>query len=185
MRARILELHYRTRQKLQQFRKEADQEGEYRVARRIHAVLLNGEGKTSGEISVILDSPRSKVSHWIGLYEEHGFDALLEGQRSGRPALLQDLDKLLLADMIESGPRACGFLSGVWSTLMIQKVVEEEFEVKYHPRHIRRILWELGFSVQRPKRVLAKADPLKQNRWRRYIYPNLKKSPHGGISNYL
>jgi len=56
MRARILELHYRTRQKLQQFRKEADQEGEHRVARRIHAALLNGEGKTSGEISAILDS---------------------------------------------------------------------------------------------------------------------------------
>ena len=53
--------------------------------------------------------------------------------------------------------------------------VFEEFGVKYNARHIRRILEEMGFSVQRPKRILAKADPMKQNRWRRYTYPNLKK----------
>ena len=34
----------------------------------------------------------------------------------------------------------------------------------------------LGFSVQRPRRKLAKADPAEQDRWQRYTYPRLKKN---------
>ena len=47
---------------------------------------------------------------------------------------------------------------------MISWVVEEEFEIHYRPGHIRKLLHELGFSVQRPRRVLAKADPSQQDR---------------------
>ena len=41
---------------------------------------------------------------------------------------------------------------------MISWVIEEEFGIEYHPGHVRKILHEIGFSVQRPKRVLARAD---------------------------
>jgi transposase len=60
---------------------------------------------------------------------------------------------------------------------MIAWVIEEEFGVVYHPGHVRKLLHELGFSVQRPRRVLARAEPREQDRWRRYTYPNLKKKP--------
>jgi transposase len=177
MKARFLELRYWIRQRLQKCRKEAEEEGAYRVARRIHAVLLNSGGHTSGDIATLLHSPRSKVSEWLQQYERHGYEALLEGHRTGRPCALGTEQKQELADIIESGPRAYGFLSGVWNALMIREVIQAEFAVEYDARHVRRILEELGFSVQRPKRVLAKADPAKQNRWRRYTYPNIKKKP--------
>lgn len=59
---------------------------------------------------------------------------------------------------------------------MIAEVIFNEFAVKYHPGHVRKLLYNMGFSVQRPKRILAKADIGKQNKWCRYIYPNVKKS---------
>lgn len=177
MKARILELHYRVRRKLQALRKESDEEGEYRVARRIHAVLLNNGGHTSGDIATLLQAPRSRVSEWLQLYDRHGYEALLEGHRTGRPCALCAEQKQGLADIIDSGPRAYGFLSGVWNAIMIRDVIQDEFSVEYDARHVRRILEDLGFSVQRPKRVLARADPSKQNRWRRYTYPNIKKKP--------
>jgi hypothetical protein len=31
--------------------------------------------------------------------------------------------------------------------------------------------------VQRPRRILARADVAAQDRWRRHIYPDLKKKP--------
>jgi hypothetical protein len=37
-----------------------------------------------------------------------------------------------------------------------------------------------GFSVQRPRRVLARADTAAQDRWRRRLYPALKKKPARG-----
>jgi hypothetical protein len=56
-------------------------------------------------------------------------------------------------------------------------VIEEEFGVTYHPGHVRKLLHHLGLSVQRPRRVLARARVEAQDRWHRRTYPNLKKSP--------
>jgi transposase len=181
MHARQLHLRSQTYQKLRRLRKEAEGDGAYRVARRIHAVLLNRDGHASGDIAHILDAPRSKVSQWLRDYEEFGLEALLEGQRSGRPAQLSASQRRQLEDIIDSGPRAYGFLSGVWSAPMVGRIVTEEFGIDYTDRHVRRLLHEWGFSVQRPKRLLARADPIEQNRWRRYTYPNLKKKPRRNL----
>jgi transposase len=175
MRPRALRLHGRTVEKLRRLKKEAEEDGAYRVAKRIHAVVLNHRGKTSGEIANILESPRSSVAEWLRNYEEHGYEGLLEGHRSGRPARLTDGQKKVLSDIVDSGPVSYGFLSGVWTSPMIAKIIEDEFSVSFHPGHVRKLLAGLGFSVQRPKKVLANADPIKQSKWCRYTYPNIKK----------
>ena len=41
---------------------------------------------------------------------------------------------------------------------MLDWVIEEEFRVHYHPGHVCRLLHQLGFSGQRPRRRLARAD---------------------------
>jgi len=162
-------------EKLLRLKKEAEQDGAYRVAKRIHSVLLNSSGRTSGEIADILDAPLSRVSQWLRDYEEQGYDGILEGYRSGRNPKLSEEQKNALGDIIDSGPVAYGFLSGVWNSPMITRVIEEEFKITYHPGHVRKLLNQLGFSVQRPKRLLAKADKEKQDRWHRYTYPAIKK----------
>jgi transposase len=175
LQARKIKIHHQTFLKLKRLKKLAEQDGAYRVSKRIHAVLLNSDGKTSGEIANIMQSPRSKISEWLRNYDDYGYEGLLEGHRSGRPKELNDFQRCQLEDIIESGPVAYGFLSGVWTAVMIKKVIEEEFSIQYHPGHVRKILHAMDFSVQRPKRQLAKADPKKQNKWNRYTYPSIKK----------
>ena len=177
MRAKFLKLHSKTVAKLKKSRKEAEIDGAYRVAKRLHAIILNSEGNTSGDISHILDTPRSCVCQWLNNYEQYGYDGLLEGYRSGRPSGLTDSQKEILSDIVESGPVAYGFLSGVWTAVMIGHIIQSEFNISYDSRHVRRILDELDFSLQRPKRLLANADLDRQNRWIRYTYPNIKKKP--------
>ena len=176
MQARMLKLHHNTIKKLLKLKKEAEQDSEYRVATRIHAVLLNHDGYSSGDIATLLKSPRSKISECLKKYSTLGFESLLEGQRSGRPQLLTKEQEEMLCDIIDSGPVAYGFLTGVWTSPIIKKVIENEFSISYHVGHVRKILYNLNYSVQRPKRVLANADPEKQNKWRRYTYPNIKKN---------
>jgi transposase len=175
MRARILRLHFQTRCRLERWRKEAEADGAYRVAKRLHAVLLNNQGCSSGEIAALLDAARSKVWQWLSDYEAFGHEALLEGQRSGRPPLLEEQQKLALGEILDRGPLPYGFASGVWNAPMIRRVIGEEFEVDYSARHVRRLLQDMGFSVQRPKRILARANRAAQQRWRRHTYPRLKK----------
>jgi transposase len=157
--------------------KEAERDGAYRVAKRLQAVVLNAEGRTSGELAGILKAPRSRVSEWLSNYQRYGVEGLMEGYRSGRPPALTAPQRTQLGDILDSGPVAYGLDSGVWTSPMITWVIEEEFGVHYHPGHVRKLLYGLGFSVQRPRRVLARADAEQQDRWHRRIYPNLKKKP--------
>ena len=176
MRARFLRLTAKKAQNLSALKREAERDGAHRVARRIHAVLLNHQEHTSGEIAQLLEAPRSKVSLWLSQYESYGWEALLEGHRSGRPRELNSAQFSQLDDIIDSGPVAYGFTSGVWTSPMIGRVIEEEFAVRYHSGHVRKLLKGVGFSVQRPRRKLTKADPVEQDRWQRYTYPRLKKN---------
>jgi len=165
----------RTGVRLKRLMKEAYEDGEYRVGRRIHGVILNLEGYSNPEISEILKVHRSKPVNWIHLWNDYGLEGLFEGHRSGRPPRLTNEQKEILEDIIDSGPIAYGFTSGVWTSLMISRIVIDEFGVNYHPGHVRKMLKDMGFSLQRPRKKLALASPVLQTKWRRYTYPNLKK----------
>lgn len=164
-------------QQLVRLSKEALREGAYRVAGRLHAVALNMEGKAAPEIADILKVHRSKVSIWLRNWQQNGMEGVLEGHRSGRPPAITNDQREKLTDILDSGPVAYGFSTGIWTSPMVARVIEDEFSITYHPAHVSRILHELGFSVQRPKKKLAKADEVLQSRWVRYKYPSLKKKP--------
>ena len=68
--ARMLKLHHNTVKKLLKLKAKAEREGKYRVAKRIHAVLLNHHRHTSGNISQLLSSSKSRGSEWLKNYEE-------------------------------------------------------------------------------------------------------------------
>jgi transposase len=180
---RLLRLHPSTYQRLTRLSKEADRDGAYRVAKRLRAVVMNSDGHTSGQLAEILQAPRSKVSEWLQRYQTDGIDGLLEGVRSGRPAELTGKQQQQLGDILDSGPVAYGLDSGIWTSPMIAWVIEEEFGVQYHPGHVRKLLHSWGFSVQRPRRVLARADAAAQDRWHRRIYPSLKKKRNRGTGH--
>lgn len=110
----------------------------------------------------ILKVPRS----WLSLCEAHGIDGLLEGQRPGRPPMLAERQRKQLEDIPDSGPVAYGLDSGEWTSPMIAWVIEEEFGVQYHPGHVRKLLHSLGYSVQRPRRRVARANSREQDRGR-------------------
>jgi transposase len=177
MQQRFIELHPRTKNKLHTMQLESAKDGAYRVSRRIHSVLLNNERRTSSEIARIVGATRVKVSEWLKIYAHQGIEGLMEGQRTGRPARISDVDKIILCDIIDSGPIAYGYQTGVWTSSIISEVINCEFGITYHPGHVRKLLQGFGFSVQSPTRLLAAADKEKKERWISISYPNLKKKP--------
>lgn len=167
----------RTTHNLMLSRKQAHADKAPRVALRIQAIILSLEKHSPSEIAKLLHVPRSCVHEWINAWNQYRIDGLREGHRSGRRPRLTDEDKQRLVDIVDSGPAAYGLQTGVWTSPIITQVVEEEFDVKYHPGHVRKLLRNIGLSVQRPTTKLVAADPKKQNKWIRYTHPNLKKKP--------
>lgn len=177
MKARMLVAARSVREKVLRLRREAEADGARRVARRLHAIQLNLDGHSCPAIARVLAVHRANVSLWLRHWQDEGLEGLLEGQRAGRPAGLDTAQRERLQVLVRTGPLDYGFRSGVWTAPMIGEVIRQEFEVRYHPGHVRKLLAGLGFSVQRPKKLLARADPKVQQRWRRHTFPQLKKKP--------
>jgi len=167
----------RTIEKLRKLRKQSIADKASRVALRIHGIILSLDKRSVAEIAKILDVHRTTVHDWIQGWNQYRELALLEGFRCGRPTRLSESQKEHLKDIIESGPVAYGLNTGVWTSPIISQIIEDEFQVNYHPGHVRKLLKQIGFSLQRPTTTLVQADPQQQRRWVRYTYPRLKKTP--------
>ena len=129
---RLLHLHPSTFPPLIALSKEAERDGAYRVAKRLQAVVLNAEGRTSGELAAILKAPRSKVSEWLAL--SGPWSRRSAGRISIRTATgVDQRSNSNLGDILDSGPVAYGLDNGVWTSPMIAWVIEEEFGVSIIP----------------------------------------------------
>ena len=172
-------LDSKSRRRLLSLRQQAQSEKAPRVALRIQAVLLSVDGHTPPRIASLLHVHRTRVHAWVHNWNRFGYDGLKEGHRSGRPCELSAKQREQLLDIIESGPIAYGLSTGIWTSPLLAEVIREEFGIHYHPGHVRKVLHRWGCSVQRPTAKLVQADPKEQNKWVRYTYPNLKKTPNG------
>lgn len=177
MKAREITLHHRTEKKIKLNILKATKGGNLRLINRLSSILLCADGYTSGEIAHKLKVSRQKVSLWLKTYCEYGVEGLYDKPKSGRPEKLTDIQIIQLCDIIDSGPTAYGLITGIWTSPIIRNIIYEEFGIWYHDGHVRKLLKKFGFSVQRPKHLLANADREKRASWIRDIYPSLKKKP--------
>lgn len=166
-----------TVKKLLNLRRQAQADKAPRVVLRIQGILMSLDGSSTGEISQRLKIHRSAVPTWIEHWNRYGEEGLWEGHRSGRPAGLAVKDREKLRDVLDSGPVAYGLETGIWTSPLVAQIIEEEFGRQYHPGHVRKLLKQLGYSVQRPTTRLVQADLSQKRKWVRYTYPRLKKTP--------
>jgi len=120
------------------------------VVLRIQGILMSLAGHTTGEIADRLKVHRSTIPLWIDQWNRSGKEGLLEGHRSGRPSFLSRDDRERLCDILDSGPVAYGLETGIWTSPLVRQVIEGEFGQRYHAEHVRKLLQQLGYSVQRP-----------------------------------
>ena len=106
-----------------------------------------------------------------------GADGLRTGKPPGAAPRLSEEQRSKLGQVIKAGPQAAGFTSGVWTGPMLREFIFQHFGVSYHNHHIPRLLHQLGFSVQRPRKRLARADAAAQALWIEDRFPAIKKKP--------
>lgn len=165
----------KAKKKLLELRRDAHHDKQPRIALRIQGILLSLDKRTTSEIASMLKINRTTVPLWIRNWNEYGEDGLMEGVRSGRPSFLSAKQLESIRDIIESGPVAYGLNTGIWTSVLVSQIIEDEFGVGYHPGHVRKLLHKIGFSVQRPTVSIVTGDPENKRKWLKYRYPNLKK----------
>lgn len=161
--------------KLDAFIDDAERRNDLEEWRRGIAVRGYLAGRAVIPIAGELGVTRGSVNRWLQWYDAEGVDGLRTGKAPGRAYRLDDAQRAELTRIIEDGPQAAGYTSGVWTGPMIGDLIEQRYGVRYHNHHVPRLLHHLGFSVQRPRKRLARADLAAQAVWLRKTFPAIKK----------
>jgi transposase len=161
--------------KLSALHAEAENAGDLKTWRRTQAVIGYLDGKKATALAEELRVVRGAVYKWLRWYEVLGAEGLRVRKSPGAPPRLSNAQKEELAEIIEAGPQSVGLTSGLWTGPMVGDVIFERYGVRYHHQHIPRLLHQLGFSVQRPRKRLARADAEAQAVWLRERLPAIKK----------
>lgn len=170
----------RTAAELERLRKlfwDAKKAGDLETWRRAKAVMGYLSKKSVISLSGELDVTRGSINRWLQWFEAEGTEGLLPRKAPGSAPRLNEERRTELAALIDAGPQAAGFSSGMWTGPMIGDLIRKRFGVSFHNHSVPRLLNEMGYSVQRPRKRLARADAEKQALWLKERLPALKKKP--------
>jgi transposase len=167
--------------KLRALMREAEEKNDLSTWKRAKAVLSYVNGEKVVAIKEKLGVNRSTVNKWLRWYDVEGADGLRTKKPPGPAPRLDSAQTEELTALIENGPQAAGFASGVWTGPMIGDLIRQQFGVSYHNQYVPELLHKLGFSVQRPRKRLARADAEAQETWIRERFPAIKKRPQPAV----
>jgi len=145
-------------------------------ARRRRAAEYFQERKPLQEIALLFGVSMTSVKRWKRAWKAEGVAGLAAKPHPGAPRKLSEQQRQSLVQILLQGPMAFGFRTDLWTCKRVAQVVRKQFGVSYHPDHVRRILHDLGFSPQKPRRVAREQDAEAVERWRRQDWPRIKKS---------
>jgi len=154
--------------------------GEWRRGRAVRAYI---DGRRVIEIAADFGVTRGSVNRWIQWYDADHVDGLRTSIAEGPAPKLTEEQREALTVIIGLGPIAAGYQSGVWTGPMIGDLIQERFGVRYHNHHVPRLLHQLRFSVQRPRKRLARADLARQATWLRETFPTIKKKRGSAVAS--
>jgi transposase len=80
-----------------------------------------------------------------------------------------------LAKLLLQGAQAHGYADQFWTLKRIARVIEEHFQITYHPSHVWKILQAMDWSCQKPERLAREQDRKAVESWRKQTWPHIKK----------
>lgn len=149
---------------------------EQKEQRRLMAAEDLKDGLSQSDVARKYDVDRSSVSRWAKAIREEGEEGLLATTSSGRPSKLNSKEKEELVEILMKGAIESGFQTDVWTGKRVSKLIKDRFGVKYHFKHMPRLLRELGFRQVKPKRKPHEQNEDARNEWLENTWEYVKKN---------
>lgn len=148
--------------------------------RRYRAIELKRKKWAQSKIAEALGVSPGAVSQWVHKANQGGKISLRSKARPGAPAKLspKQLDQML--EYISYGAETYGFYGDIWTCARIATMIENEFGVQYHKSHVSRIMKRLGITPQKPVILASQRNEAEIEKWRKEVWPHLKKSQSKG-----
>lgn len=141
---------------------EISRSAEARYDHRLHGVLMVSKGISCYEVGDILGHSPRTIEYWVKRFEAKGFAGLQEKPRSGRPSRIDDEIMERVGKDLRQCPRELGYTQNSWDGILLSHHLAQAYGVKIGVRQCQRIFHKLDFRLRKPRGVIAKADPIAQ-----------------------
>jgi transposase len=174
---------------VKQLKQELDKaytRGDLRAVRRLSVLIMVGSRMVLELILSTWNVSQQTVYNWLNEFVTDGLDSLKYQKASGRPSRLTKSQKRDLAKWIEEGPEVSGYMSGCWTSVLIQDLIYQKFHVLYNRFYVCELLRNLGFSYQKACFVSDHLDEDARKRWMKKEFPRiLRQAKQWGAPVYF
>jgi transposase len=147
---------------------------ELEIRREIAANMLES-GKGIREVARMVKASPSTVFGWKQVMEEKGREGLKPKPPKPLKKRINEEQIEKLKEVLLKGAQAAGYATELWTLKRISEVIEKEFQVKYHPGHVWKVMKAMGWTAQKPERRARERDEAAIQSWRNREWEWIKK----------
>lgn len=139
------------------------------------ALIALANQESVSTVCRVLNVTRESLRLWRNAVEKDGPKGLSFRTHKGRPARLSlEVQKDLKEAMLQSPP-AFNYSQAIWTGKLACRYLYEKHNIHIKVRAAQYWFKKLGFTQQRPRHKLIKADPVKQAEFKDTIKKNFKE----------
>jgi len=136
---------------------------------RLLASIQRKEGKTLDYIAFSLKKPKTTIHDWLKRLENNRIDKIRDIKQTGRPPKLSAEQKKKLVKILDDSPEKQDIPYVIWTTSLVQYIVNKLFNVLYKIRNIEYLVKEIGFTLQKPRPEHKKANKKAQDKFKKEL----------------
>jgi len=155
--------------------KKQDAKLDWHEERRFRAWDLHQQGWKQCDIATALGVTDGAVSQWLARARAGGVDDLHNRARLGATPRLTEKQRQRIPALLARGAEHYGFPGDLWTSQRVAEVIDRTFGVRYNVSHVRRLLYALGFSAQKPEVKATQRNERAITTWVHEELPAIKK----------
>jgi transposase len=138
-----------------------------RFVRRLDVIALICNGHALNYVAELFSINATTIQRWIHRLNEKGFQGLKDNPGRGRRPQLNDADRLQLKKDLIKSPKAFGYNQVRWDGKLLSYHLRLKYNVHLKVRQCQYLFKQLGFTLQRPRKMPVGADPEKQEAFKK------------------
>lgn len=138
-----------------------------RFVRRLDVIALICDDHPIHYVAGLFGINPTTVQRWVHRINESGFGGLNDKSGRGRRSQLIDTDRRQLKKDIEGPPSKFGYEQSRWDGKLLSHHLKVHYGIHIKVRQCQYLFKHLGFSLQRPRKMPAGADPKKKEAFKK------------------
>jgi len=170
---------------IEQIEKKYNEEKNAKAKIRLQCALLRKKGKNQSYISEVTSLSITTISDILRRFEKRGIDGCYAIKQKGQPKKLSTIQRTKLKRIVSKSPLKSGLPFVIWTTKLVQHIIQKEFKVDYVAMQVHRLLKSMKITLQKARPEHIKANKKLQSQFKKNFDEELKSLESLDMRSYF